>query len=131
MKTRSLAALIPPAGALCLAPAAQAALSFSTLTDTATAIPVGSGSFTAFCDPAQSLGATAFTDSGARGQQGIYGYDSAANDMGALADTAILIPVAGGVGSFASFERLALDEAGNSPPWAGAWSASATSRATT
>lgn len=80
MKTRSLAALIPPAGALCLAPAAQAALSFSfsTLTDTATAIPVGSGSFTSFCDPAQSLGATAFTDSGARGQQGIYGYDRTA-----------------------------------------------------
>jgi hypothetical protein len=106
MKTRHLAAIIPLAGALCLAPPAHAVLnlSFSTVTDTAAAIPDGGGSFTAFpADPAQSFAVTAFTGSGDSGQQGVYACDRTqpVDPCRILADTASAIP--GGIGDFTRF----------------------------
>jgi hypothetical protein len=90
------------------------------LADTLTEIPGGAGTFTGFqpidpCAPAVSGTLTAFYGAGNGGQQGIYACDQtlAGGLCDALVDTDTTIPAADGVGTFQSFERLALDEVGN------------------
>ena len=73
------------------------------IADTATAIPGGSGTFTAFTgNPSLSGDSVAFLGSGLGGQQGVYGASvSAVGPPIKIADTNTAIP--GGTGSFNSF----------------------------
>ncbi len=82
--------------------------------DTATAIPGGTGNFTAFgsdqahpVDPALNGDRLAFVGSGSGGQQGIYGASvSVIGPPFKVADTATAIP--GGSGHFASFSAVSI-----------------------